>query len=63
MEKPDATFAKAAARGDRGAFGAVLARHHDRFCWRLTGDRAEAWFATWLYRAKAPAEVPQAPAP
>jgi hypothetical protein len=63
METPDATRAKAAARGERNAFGALFARHQDRLCWRLTGDRAEAWFATWLYRATAPAAATQAPAP
>jgi len=45
METPDTTLAEAAARGDRSAFAALLARHYERLyrlCWRLTGDRVEA---------------------
>jgi RNA polymerase sigma-70 factor (ECF subfamily) len=45
METPDEALALAAARGDRAAFAALVARHHDRlvaFGWRLTGSKAEA---------------------
>ncbi len=45
MQTPDEALANAAARGDRDAFAALLARHYDRvfgLCFRLTGSRAEA---------------------
>ena len=45
METPDETLAEAAARGDRAAFGVLLARHYDRvfaLAFRLTGSRADA---------------------
>lgn len=45
MDTPDDTLTLNAARGDRSAFAALLARHYDRLyglCWRLTGDRTEA---------------------
>ncbi len=41
----DEDLARAAAGGDRDAFAALLARHYDalfRFCFRLTGGRAQA---------------------
>jgi RNA polymerase sigma-70 factor (ECF subfamily) len=42
---PDAELVAAAARGDRGAFAALLERHYARvhgLAWRLTGSRADA---------------------
>ncbi len=45
MDTADHTLARAAASGDRAAFGLLLARHYDRIfglCFRLTGQRAEA---------------------
>ena len=45
METDDETLARAAAFGDRSAFGVLLARHYDRIfglAFRLTGNRAEA---------------------
>ncbi|HMO06683.1 MAG TPA: RNA polymerase sigma factor [Paracoccaceae bacterium] len=45
METPDETLARAAARGDRAAFAALVGRHYDRIfglAWRLTGRRDAA---------------------
>lgn len=45
MDTRDEILAQAAARGDRAAFAALVARHYDRllgFAWRMTGSRAEA---------------------
>ncbi len=45
METPDEMLASAAARGDRDAFAALVARHYDRvygLAYRLCGDRADA---------------------
>ena len=45
MDSSDENLAKAAAAGDRRAFGALVARHYDRIfrlAFRLTGSRAEA---------------------
>jgi RNA polymerase sigma-70 factor (ECF subfamily) len=45
MTTEDEALARAAGRGDRDAFAALLARHYDRlfaFAFRLTGQRAEA---------------------
>lgn len=45
MTASDEDLARAAARGDREAFSALLARHYDRLfalAFRLTGSRAEA---------------------
>jgi RNA polymerase sigma-70 factor, ECF subfamily len=64
METDDETLARAAASGDRSAFGVLLSRHYDRvlgLAFRLTGNRAEAQdltqdicaslpATTWLYR-------------
>jgi RNA polymerase sigma-70 factor (ECF subfamily) len=45
METPDEMLASAAARGDRDAFAALVARHYDRvygLAYRLCGNRADA---------------------
>ncbi|HHB80480.1 MAG TPA: RNA polymerase sigma factor, partial [Aliiroseovarius sp.] len=45
MDESDGTLARAAAGGDRDAFGALLARHYDRlfaFAFRLMGARDQA---------------------
>ncbi|MCX8509362.1 MAG: RNA polymerase sigma factor [Rhodobacteraceae bacterium] len=45
MDMSDETLATEAARGDRSAFAALLARHYDRIfglAYRLTGSRPEA---------------------
>ena len=45
MKTADETLALAAAGGDRQAFASLLDRHYNRlfsFCFRLTGQRAEA---------------------
>ncbi len=45
MDESDETLARAAANGDRDAFGLLMARHYDRlfaFCFRLTGARDQA---------------------
>ena len=45
METDDDTLARAAANGDRSAFGVLLGRHYDRIfglAFRLSGNRAEA---------------------
>ena len=60
MDTPDDTLAHDAARGDRDAFAALLARHYDRLhglCWRLTGDRAEAEDLTQDICASLPAKL------
>ncbi len=60
MDTPDDTLAHDAARGDRDAFAALLARHYDRLhglCWRLTGDRSEAEDLTQDICASLPAKL------
>lgn len=45
METPDESLARAASRGDRAAFAALVGRHYDRIfglAWRLTGRRDAA---------------------
>lgn len=60
METDDADLAHAAARGDRTAFAALLARHYDRvfgLCWRLTGQKSEAEDLTQDICAALPAKL------
>ena len=60
METDDDTLARAAAGGDRTAFGVLLARHYDRIfglAWRLTGSRAEAQDLTQDICAALPAKL------
>jgi RNA polymerase sigma-70 factor, ECF subfamily len=60
METDDDTLARAAAEGDRSAFGTLLARHYDRIfglCYRLTGNRAEAQDLTQDICAALPAKL------
>ena len=62
METDDDTLARAAASGDRSAFGVLLARHYDRIfglCFRLTGHRAEAQDLTQDICAALPAKLAQ----
>jgi len=62
METDDETLARAAAVGDRTAFGVLLARHYDRIfglAWRLTGSRAEAQDLTQDICAALPAKLAQ----
>ena len=60
METDDETLAKAAAAGDRSAFGVLLQRHYDRIfglCFRLTGNRTEAQDLTQDICAALPAKL------
>ena len=60
METDDDSLAHAAAKGDRHAFGVLLARHYDRIhglAWRLTGSRAEAQDLTQDICAALPAKL------
>ena len=60
METDDDSLARAAASGDRSAFGTLLARHYDRIfglAWRLTGSRAEAQDLTQDICAALPARL------
>lgn len=60
METDDETLARAAATGDRSAFGVLLARHYDRIyglAYRLTGSRAEAQDLTQDICAALPAKL------
>ena len=62
METDDETLARAAAVGDRTAFGVLLARHYDRIfglAWRLTGSRAAAQDLTQDICAALPAKLAQ----
>ena len=62
MDTEDDTLARAAAGGDRTAFGVLLARHYDRIfglAWRLTGNRAEAQDLTQDICAALPAKLAQ----
>ncbi len=62
METDDDTLARAAASGDRAAFGLLLARHYDRvlgLAFRLTGSRAEAQDLTQDICAALPAKLAQ----
>jgi RNA polymerase sigma-70 factor (ECF subfamily) len=62
METDDDTLARAAASGDRSAFGVLLARHYDRIfglAFRLTGNRAEAQDLTQDICAALPAKLAQ----
>ena len=60
METDDETLGRAAASGDRSAFGVLLARHYDRIfglAFRLTGNRAEAADLTQDICASLPAKL------
>ena len=60
MDTPDEDLARAAARGDRAAFGVLLERHYDRLfalAFRLTGARAEAEDLTQDVCAALPAKL------
>ncbi len=60
METDDDTLARAAASGDRSAFGVLLGRHYDRIfglAFRLTGSRAEAQDLTQDICAALPAKL------
>ena len=60
METDDDTLARAAANGDRSAFGVLLQRHYDRvfgLAFRLTGNRAEAQDLTQDICAALPAKL------
>ncbi|MDP2740908.1 MAG: RNA polymerase sigma factor [Pseudorhodobacter sp.] len=60
MDSSDENLAKAAAAGDRRAFGTLVARHYDRIlglAWRLTGSRAEAQDLTQEICAALPAKL------
>ena len=60
MTATDEDLALAAAAGDRAAFAALLDRHYDRlfaFCFRLTGQRAEAEDLTQDICAALPAKL------
>ena len=60
METDDETLARAAALGDRSAFGVLLQRHYDRIhglAFRLTGSRAEAQDLTQDICASLPAKL------
>ncbi len=60
MTVSDEDLAEAAARGDGGAFEALLTRHYDRLfglCFRLTGSRAEAEDLTQDICAALPAKL------
>ena len=60
METDDDTLARAAANGDRSAFGVLLGRHYDRIfglAFRLTGNRAEAQDLTQDICASLPAKL------
>ena len=60
METDDNTLARAAAAGDRSAFGVLLQRHYDRvfgLAFRLTGNRAEAQDLTQDICAALPAKL------
>jgi len=60
MDSSDENLAKAAAAGDRRAFGTLVARHYDRIlglAWRLTGSRAEAQDLTQDICAALPAKL------
>ncbi len=60
MESDDDSLARAAAKGDRTAFGTLLARHYDRIfglAWRMTGSRAEAQDLTQDICAALPARL------
>jgi RNA polymerase sigma-70 factor, ECF subfamily len=62
METDDETLARAAASGDRSAFGVLLGRHYDRIfglCYRLTGHRAAAQDLTQDICAALPAKLAQ----
>ena len=62
METDDETLARAAAGGDRAAFGLLLQRHYDRvfgLAFRLTGSRAEAQDLTQDICAALPAKLAQ----
>ncbi len=62
METDDETLARAAASGDRAAFGLLLQRHYDRIfglAYRLTGSRAEAQDLTQDICAALPAKLTQ----
>ena len=62
METDDETLARAAASGDRAAFGLLLQRHYDRIyglAYRLTGSRAEAQDLTQDICAALPAKLAQ----
>ncbi len=62
MDTDDETLARAAAGGDRTAFGVLLARHYDRIfglAWRLTGSRAEAQDLTQDICAALPVKLAQ----
>ncbi|MEO8242048.1 MAG: RNA polymerase sigma factor [bacterium] len=62
MDTDDTTLARAAATGDRTAFGVLLARHYDRIyglAYRLTGQRAEAQDLTQDICAALPAKLAQ----
>lgn len=62
MDTDDDTLARAAAGGDRTAFGVLLARHYDRIfglAWRLTGNRAEAQDLTQDICAALPVKLAQ----
>ena len=62
MDTDDETLARAAAGGDRTAFGVLLARHYDRIfglAWRLTGNRAEAQDLTQDICAALPVKLAQ----
>ena len=62
METDDETLARAAAGGDRAAFGLLLQRHYDRvfgLAFRLTGSRAEAQDPTQDICAALPAKLAQ----
>ena len=60
MDTDDDTLARAAADGDRSAFGVLLQRHYDRvfgLAFRLTGSRAEAQDLTQDICASLPAKL------
>ncbi len=60
MSESDEELAQAAARGDRDAFAALLARHYDRlfaFAFRLTGARDQAEDLTQDICAALPARL------
>lgn len=60
MDTTDEDLARAAAAGDGAAFALLLDRIYDRlfgFCWRLTGDRAEAEDLTQDICAALPAKL------
>lgn len=60
MDVTDEDLARAAARGDRAAFGVLLKRHYDRLfrlAFRLTGARADAEDLTQNICAALPAKL------